>query len=48
MINQIDELSKKGYFMVESKVRFVIFWQKEDSDREIKIIRPELSFEKMN
>ncbi len=48
MINQIDELSKKGYFMVESKVRFVIFWQKEDSDREIKIILPELSFEKMN
>lgn len=48
MINQIDELSKKGYFMVESKVRFVIFWKKEDSEREIKILLPELSFEKIN
>ncbi len=48
MISKIDELSQKGYVLREAKARFIIFWKKEDTEREIKIILPELSFEKIN
>jgi ATP-dependent DNA helicase RecQ len=43
-------LENKGYRLTESKVRFVLFWESKDEEygetREIKIILPELVFEK--
>ncbi|KPP98447.1 MAG: ATP-dependent DNA helicase RecQ [Bacteroidetes bacterium HLUCCA01] len=35
-----------GYRMKEAKVNFVLWWQKEDSNREIKVILPEIILEK--
>ena len=47
MASQIAELMQKGYSIKKANVRFVVFWQKEDADKEIKIILPKLVFEKL-
>jgi ATP-dependent DNA helicase RecQ len=47
MASQIAELKQKGYSIKKANVRFVVFWQKEDADKEIKIILPKLVFEKL-
>jgi ATP-dependent DNA helicase RecQ len=36
----------KGYQLKEAKVNFVVYWRKEGSENEIKIILPELYLEK--
>ncbi|MDD3490438.1 MAG: RecQ family ATP-dependent DNA helicase [Paludibacter sp.] len=36
----------KGYQLKEAKVNFVVYWRKEGSDNEIKIVLPELYLEK--
>lgn len=38
--------SDKGYKLKEAKVNFVVYWHKEGSDNEVKIILPELYLEK--
>jgi ATP-dependent DNA helicase RecQ len=38
--------SDKGYKPKEAKVNFIVYWHKEGSDKEIKIILPELYLEK--
>lgn len=45
-INQINILKQKGYDLKHARVNFIIYWEKEDSNKEIKIILPELYFEK--
>ncbi len=37
---------KEGYQLKEAKVNFIIYWKKPDTDIELKIILPELYFEK--
>jgi len=37
---------QKGYELKEAKVNFIVYWKKEDEDKEIKIILPELFLEK--
>ncbi|MEO6683186.1 MAG: ATP-dependent helicase [Ginsengibacter sp.] len=44
----IETQKTKGYHLREAKVNFIVYWKKEDSDQEIKIILPELIFEKRN
>jgi len=43
-------LENQGYQLTESKIRFILFWQNNnenvDDDKEIKIVLPELYFEK--
>ncbi len=39
---------KKGYKLKEVKTNFVMFWKKQDEEKEIKIILPELYFERSN
>ncbi|MEL7568039.1 MAG: ATP-dependent helicase [Dehalobacterium sp.] len=44
--NQIEFIKQKNYIPQIAKVRFIIFWQKENFDQEIRIILPELYFER--
>lgn len=43
---QIESLKEKQYELKSAKVNFIIYWAKEDSDKEIKIVLPELRFSK--
>lgn len=43
---QIDNLKLDNYELKEAEVNFVVYWKKEDSEQEIKIILPELQFVK--
>jgi ATP-dependent DNA helicase, RecQ family len=43
---QIENLKEKNYELKSAKVNFVVFWQKEETKQEIKIILPELYFER--
>lgn len=44
--NQIESIRQKSYMPKTAKVRFVIYWQKENFNREMRIILPELCFER--
>jgi ATP-dependent DNA helicase RecQ len=46
LIKQIEALKQKKYLPKIAKIRFIVFWQKENSEQEIRIILPELEFEK--
>lgn len=45
---QIENMKEKNYVLKSAKVNFIIYWLKEDTDQEIKIILPELYFEKIS
>lgn len=45
-IKQIDVMRQKNYVLRTAKVRFIVYWQKENSEHEIRIILPELYFER--
>lgn len=44
--NQIDDKKQKEYIPESAVIRFIVFWQKEGSKKETKIILPEIYFEK--
>jgi ATP-dependent DNA helicase RecQ len=47
----IDALSvqeQKRFQLKEAKVNYMVFWKKQDGDQEVKIILPELSFERVS
>lgn len=39
-------MKQKGYRLVSAKVNFIIYWLKEGTNKEIKVILPEVCFEK--
>lgn len=43
---QVESLLHRGYQPRGAKIRFIVYWQKEDSEHEIKIFLPELYFER--
>ncbi len=43
---QIELLKQKNYNLKTAKVNFIIYWQKENTEKQVKIILPELYFEK--
>lgn len=43
---QLNRVQKNGYEPHYAKVNFIVFWQKEGEEREIKIVLPELYFER--
>lgn len=43
---RINAQLKKGFQLKEVKTGFIVYWKKEDAEQEIKIILPELYFEK--
>lgn len=47
-IRQIENMKAKNYELKSARVNFIVYWQKEDTNQEIKIILPELYFEKMS
>lgn len=45
-IEIIETQKSKGYVLKSTKVNFIVYWQKEGTENEVKIILPELYFEK--
>lgn len=43
---QIENMKNKNYILKSAKVNFIVYWQKEGTDQEIKIVLPELYFQK--
>lgn len=43
---QIATHENMGYKLTSAKINYVVYWQKEDTDDKVKIILPELKFEK--
>jgi len=44
--NQLESISQNNYIPKTAKVRFIVYWQKENTEREVKIVLPELCFER--
>jgi ATP-dependent DNA helicase RecQ len=47
-LDVIEAQRQKGYILKHAKVNFIVYWQKEDAPEEIKIILPEVYFEREN
>lgn len=45
-LNQIEFMKQRNYDLKSAKVDLIVYWLKEDAEQEIKIILPELYFEK--
>ena len=45
-VQRIDDLAIKGYHLKSAKVNFILFWKKDNTDMEIKIVLPRLFFER--
>jgi ATP-dependent DNA helicase RecQ len=45
-VNQIESMKENYYELKSAKVNFIVYWQKEGEEKEVKIILPELYFEK--
>ncbi|HPK10843.1 MAG TPA: hypothetical protein PLX41_11780, partial [Bacteroidales bacterium] len=45
-VKQLAELKDKGYELKSAKVNFIVHWMKEETGQEVKIILPELLFER--
>lgn len=44
---KIDSFESNGYKLKCAVVNYIVYWKKEDSDNDIKIILPELRFQKV-
>jgi ATP-dependent DNA helicase RecQ len=44
--NTIEVEKQKGFCIKEVKVNYIVYWKKEDAENEIKIILPEITFER--
>ena len=44
--NTIEAVKQKGFQLKQAKANFIVYWKKEDTEREVKIILPELYFER--
>jgi ATP-dependent DNA helicase RecQ len=47
-LTKIDSLKQKGYNLKSARVNLILYWRKEESEREIKILFPEVYFERSN
>ncbi len=47
-LSKIKEAKQNGYHLKQAKVNFIIYWKKEDTKEESKIILPELYFERID
>ncbi|HAE41331.1 MAG TPA: RecQ family ATP-dependent DNA helicase [Clostridiales bacterium] len=46
MMLRINDLKQKGYYPVHGTVRLIVYWKGEDSDKEIRIVMPEVVFKR--
>ncbi|MCC7533921.1 MAG: RecQ family ATP-dependent DNA helicase [Bacteroidia bacterium] len=47
-VTQIEKMKERNYELKSAKVNFIIYWLKEGTEQEVKIILPELYFQKNN
>lgn len=47
-MGQIENMKTKNYELKSAIVNFIVYWKKEETEQEVKIILPELYFERMN
>ncbi|RIA09381.1 ATP-dependent DNA helicase RecQ [Flavobacteriaceae bacterium MAR_2010_72] len=47
-LNSIESIKQNGYNLKQAKVNFIVYWKKEGTEEELKIILPELLFERNN
>ena len=45
-LERLEHMQTKGYLLRSAKVNFMVYWKKEDSVQEVKIVLPELYFER--
>ncbi|HMH24940.1 MAG TPA: RecQ family ATP-dependent DNA helicase [Puia sp.] len=45
-LNTIEILKLKGFYLKQTKVNFIVYWKNEGMEQEVKIILPELYFER--
>lgn len=45
-VEQLEALKERDYQLKSAKVSFIVYWKKEETGQEVKIILPELYFEK--
>ncbi|WP_040412099.1 hypothetical protein [Desulfosporosinus sp. OT] len=43
----IESMQQKNYVLKTAKIRFIVLWQKENTEVEVRIVLPELYFEKI-
>lgn len=48
MIERVESIKQNGYTPKAANVRFVVFWKKENTEQEIRIVLPELYFERLS
>ena len=46
LIKQIEDRKQKNNVPKTAKIRFIVYWQKENTEHEIRIVLPELHFER--
>ena len=46
-LKQIESMRQKNYVPKTAKIRFIVLWQKENTEHEVRIVLPELFFEKI-
>ncbi|MEA5024288.1 MAG: 3'-5' exonuclease [Desulfitobacterium hafniense] len=44
--DQLESVWQKGYVPGKARIRFIVYWQKEGTEREVRIVLPELYLEK--
>jgi len=47
-VSKMEKMKERDYELKSVKVNFVVFWQKEGSEKEVKVILPEVYFERGN
>ena len=45
---KIEDLNLLGYSVKSVNVNFIVYWKKEETDEEVKIILPVINFEKQS
>jgi ATP-dependent DNA helicase RecQ len=45
-VRQIETMKEKKYELKSAKVNFIVYWLKEGAEQEVKIILPEIHFER--
>lgn len=46
-VGHIENMQSKNYALKSAKVNFMVYWKKEDTTKEVRIILPELYFERL-
>jgi len=45
---QIEAMQKKNYVPKTARIRFIVYWQKEGEEKEVRIVLPEVYFERVD